>query len=101
MVGTKWDTPDIWLRRSFDLGGGVPTELHLSIHHDEDAEVYINGQRVAEVKGHTSGYVQLPLDEKARAALKPNLNRLAVHCHQTRGGQYIDVGLVSIRERKP
>lgn len=101
VIGTTWDTPDIWLRRSFDLGGSVPKELHLSIHHDEDAEVYLNGQLAASVKGHTSGYVQLPLDEKAAGALKPNLNRLAIHCHQTRGGQYIDVGLVSIQERKP
>ncbi len=101
VVGTRWDTPDIWLRRSFDLGGTVPTDLQLSIHHDEDAEVYINGQCVATVKGHTTGYVQLPLDEKAQAAFRPNLNRLAVHCHQTRGGQYIDVGLVRIQERKP
>ena len=101
VVRTKWDSSDIWLRRSFDLGGNIPPELHLSIHHDEDAKVYINGTPVADVKGYTTGYVQIPLGEKARAALKPNLNRLAVHCHQTGGGQYIDVGLVSITERTP
>ncbi len=101
VIGTTWDTPDIWLRRSFDLGGAVPDGLHLSIHHDEDAEVYLNGHLAAEVKGHTSGYVQLPLSEKAQAALKPNLNRLAIHCRQTRGGQYIDAGLLRIQERKP
>ncbi len=39
------------------------------------------------------------LDEKARAAFTPSLNKLAVHCHQTRGGQYIDVGFVDIKER--
>jgi len=101
VVRTKWDSSDIWLRRSFDLGGNIPPELHLSIHHDEDAKVYINGTLVADVKGYTTGYVQIPLGEKARAALKPNLNRLAVYCHQTGGGQYIDVGLVSITERTP
>ncbi len=101
VVRTKWDSSDIWLRRSFDLGGSVPPELHLSIHHDEDAKVYINGTLVADVKGYTTGYVQIPLGEKARAALRPNLNRLAVYCHQTTGGQYIDVGLVSITERTP
>jgi len=101
VVRAKWDSSDIWLRRSFDLGGTIPAELHLAIHHDEDAEVYINGQLVASLRGYTTGYVQAPLDEKAKAALKPNLNRLAVHCHQTGGGQYIDVGLVSVTERTP
>jgi len=99
VIGTTWDTSDIWIRRSFDLEGKIPNELYLSAHHDEDAEVYINGKLVAKLSGYTSGYVRTPLDEKAKAALKPGLNRLAVHCHQTSGGQYIDVGFVDVKER--
>jgi hypothetical protein len=34
---------------------------------------------------------------KARALLKPGRHVLAVHCKQTGGGQYIDVGLVDIQ----
>jgi hypothetical protein len=99
VIGTTWDTSDIWLRRSFDLAGKTTTDLYLSIHHDEDAEVYVNGQLIAKPKGYTAGYMRMPLDEKAKAALKPGLNRLAVHCHQTQGGQYIDAGFVDIKER--
>ena len=99
VVGAVWDTSDIWLRRTIDLEGTVPSELFLSIHHDEDTEVYVNGQQIATLEGHTSGYVRIALTEKAKAVFKPGLNKLAVHCRQTRGGQYIDVGFVDVKER--
>jgi hypothetical protein len=99
IVGTTWNTSDIWLRRSFDLGGKTPSQLYLSVHHDEDAEIHLNGELIAKLTGYTSGYMRTPLDEKAKAALKPGLNRLAIHCHQTGGGQYIDVGFVDVKER--
>ena len=35
-------TNNIWLRKSFQLDS-VPDKPALLIHHDEDAEVYING----------------------------------------------------------
>jgi len=98
VVGTQWDTSDIWIRRSFDLAGKTFAEPFLSIHHDEDAEVYLNGKLIAKLGGYTTGYVQVPLDAKAKAALRPGLNYFAVHCHQTGGGQYIDLGLVEIIE---
>lgn len=97
-VRTSWKTPDIWLRRTFDLPAGKTDGLALSIHHDEDAEIYLNGALVSSVKGHITDYATVPLDDKAAAALQSGKNNLAVHCHQTGGGQYIDVGLSRLEE---
>jgi hypothetical protein len=99
-VGTTWNTKDIWLRRDFELPGRDLENLQLWIHHDEDAEVYINGVLALRVAGYVSGYEAAPMTKAACAALKPGKNVLAVHCHQTGGGQYIDVGLVNAIEQK-
>ena len=99
-VRTEWKTPDIWLRRTVELLNGQSRQASpSSIHHDEDTEVYLNGKQIAAVKGYTTDYTLVPLDEKAlAAALKDGKNTLAVHCHQTGGGQYIDVGIVRLIE---
>ena len=97
-VGTVWNTNDLWLRRAVTLDGPLPTAPQLRIHHDEDAEVYLNGVLVASLQGYTTGYVLVPLDAAGRAALQRGANTLAVHVRQTDGGQYIDVGLVEVTE---
>jgi hypothetical protein len=100
-VRTTWKTPDIWLRRTVKLKKLDSSGVALVIHHDEDTEVYLNGTLIASVKGYVTDYSVVPLDEKRlAAALKEGDNVLALHCHQTGGGQYIDVGLVRLEEAK-
>ena len=98
-VRTRWNTSDIWIRRDFTIQEISP-ELHLLAHHDEDAEVHINGELVVSLYGFTGNYMPFPLDEKARKALKKGTNTIAIHCHQTTGGQYIDAGFVEVIEQK-
>ena len=95
-VGTEWNTDDIWLRREFEMPQGKFSDLQMNIHHDEDAEVYINGVLAASLAGFISDYETNPLSAAAKAALKPGKNVIAVHCHQTTGGQYIDVGFADV-----
>ncbi len=96
-VRTVWNTPDIWARRVFTLPDVKTENLLLSVLHDEDAEIYLNGILAATVRGYTGSYEELPISPEARAALKPGVNQIAIHCHQTIGGQSIDAGLVEIQ----
>jgi hypothetical protein len=101
IVRTQWKTDDIWLRREFTLPEGKYTDLQLSLHHDDDVEVYVNGVLAVKLKGYKRDYEETPISAEAKAALKPGKNVFAVHCHQYRGGQYIDVGIVDVKEEKP
>jgi len=105
-VRTVWDTPEIWLRRTVVLDPGTVrnlagSRLFLRVHHDEDAQVYLNGTAVASLDGYSAGYLLVPLDEEAASLLHSGENLLAVHVTQTRGGQYIDVGIVEWVEPDP
>ena len=97
IVGTTWNTPDIWARRTFTLPQNFSVvNPRLFIHHDEDAEVYINGVLALKTVGYSTDYELAAMTPEARAALKPGRNTIAVHCHQTNGGQFIDVGIVDL-----
>ncbi len=98
IVGTEWNSSDIWLRRTFTLEDADLEEVLLFIHHDEDAVVYINGVKATEIGGYAINYFPAHIAEEARATLQPGENVLAVHCRYTGGGQYIDVGLLELEE---
>ncbi len=97
-IGTTWSEADIWLIRDFELNNVDIEKLHWLIHHDEDAEIYINGTLAAQFTGYSVQYDTRPLSKEAAKAMKPGKNRIAIHCHQTGGGQYIDVGLATVKK---
>ena len=96
-MGTKWDGGDIWLRREVDLPKGHLSNLMGWLHHDEDAEIYLNGVSAYRTRGYSTDYETVDLTSRASAALKPGSNLIAIHCHQTTGGQYLDFGLAESR----
>jgi hypothetical protein len=99
VIGTTWNTREIWLRREVEISADKLANAQLWLHHDEDAEVYINGVLALRMSGYVTGYDAFPLNAAAKAALKPEKNLIAVHCRQTGGGQYIDLGLVDVEVR--
>ena len=95
-VRTVWNTSDIWLRREILLSKNQLNNLQAWLHHDDEAEVYINGILAVKAGGFTSEYENYELMPAAKAALKPGNNLIAVHCHQISGGQYVDIGFIVI-----
>lgn len=98
---TAWKTSDIWLRREFTLGAEDLAGLKLRVYHDEDATIYLNGVRALQTKGYITDYEEFEISREAAAALRPGNNTIAVHCHQSTGGQGIDVGILAAQPPPP
>lgn len=94
-VGTDWKTNDIWLRRNIELTQ-LPAEPALYVHHDEQAEIFINGTLAAKLDGYSTRYEVVRLSADAAKLLHTGKNLIAVHCHQTAGGQFIDVHVIDV-----
>jgi predicted alpha-1,2-mannosidase len=93
---TRWDTEDIWMRRTFTL-----TTLHgqpaVTLCHDEDAEVYINGVLAFTSPGYSDTYAIFPISPESEATLHPGKNVIAIHVrHEDFEAHYADAGLVEI-----
>jgi hypothetical protein len=96
---TTWNNADIWLRRRFNPGALTAQQisnLNFYVYHDEDVQIYINGVFAGGAPGYSTSYVLLPMTPAGQSAMLSNAtNLIAVHVHQTVGGQFIDVGIVT------
>ena len=99
-MNSSWTSGDIWLRRDVSLEAGDIANLSAQVFHDEDVEIYLNGVLAAQAESFSTDYVELEISSAAKAALHAGRNTIAVHCHQTGGGQGIDVGLILPRDAK-
>jgi hypothetical protein len=91
---TSWRTADIWLRGKITIPEGTYSDLELNLFHDEDVEIYIDGKPALSAKGYNTDYEPTPV--RKGATLKPGTSFFAVHCHQTTGGQGIDLEIVDL-----
>jgi hypothetical protein len=96
---TRWTTRDkdgIYFRREFTYDGkGDPAKFLLSLNHDDDVVIYLNGVKILDRPDYSTEYIYLPLSTEGQKALQKGKNVLAVHCVSPRGGSFIDVGIVN------
>lgn len=96
-IRTPWTTGQIYMRRWFYLGDideDVIDNLRLTVFHDDDIEIYINGIPAASKSGYVSNYIPMDISDQARATLKPgSWNLIAVAGRQGIGGQMMDAGI--------
>ncbi len=89
---TVWTTSDIWLQTTFGLEK-IPESVLIHLYHDEDIDLYLNGQPVLRRSGYVTDYERIPAPREFMAALQTGRNVLAAHIRQTGGGQFFDLGL--------
>ena len=97
---TDWHTTQLWIRREIELDE-VPADPLLYIWYFNEAEVYINGTLVLEVKGRTAPYPHYEYHRFIKGtekALKKGKNLIAVHCLKTAGKhvQALDLGIYDV-----
>lgn len=90
---TQWRSKDLWARRSFDFDGTGINKLFLKIRHDDNIQVYLNGEKIYELTGWIERFTYVRIANSK--LLKKGSNILAVHISNTAGGQWLDLGLAN------
>ncbi|MDB4544637.1 PSD1 and planctomycete cytochrome C domain-containing protein [Akkermansiaceae bacterium] len=99
IVNTQWASPELWLQTSFLLEE-IPKSLKLSLHHDENVQIFVNGQPVIQRDGFRADYDEVMADQKFLEALQVGRNVIAAHISQTQGGQYFDFGISVVEKSR-
>ncbi|MGN8058504.1 glutaminase domain-containing protein [Pedobacter sp. 22163] len=88
---TKWNSDDLYFRRTFNITNVSATKKYLKLNHDDNVIVYLNGKIIYKKNGWVSDYIYVPIEDEL---LKTGKNVLAIHCKNTAGGRHLDAGLV-------
>lgn len=93
-VRTRWETKDIWVRRTFDLAEDFSAyDIYLQYSHDDVFELYLNGEKLVATDYSWKNNQRLLLSEEQKKKLRREKNVIAAHCHNTTGGGYVDFAL--------
>jgi hypothetical protein len=92
---TDWKTPEIYFRKTFAYDGGHLNNGAVVIRHNDNTEVYINGQKILGVRGSRNYYLCM-VTEQLQKALKKGANIIAVLSHEGGQGQWIDLAVLVV-----
>ncbi|WP_273274711.1 glutaminase domain-containing protein [Maribacter polysiphoniae] len=100
---TTWKTNDLWWRKKFKIKELKLEDIFLKISHDDDVDVYLNGEKIYECQECWTSenefrYYEIP--KTVQQKLKKKNNVLAVHVKNNRGGQWLNAGIVEKRKVK-
>ncbi len=97
-AATKWLSKNLWVRRVFTLNNTDIDKLFLKINHDDNTEVYLNGEKIYSYVGWLNKYKYVPVEDAIKQKLKKGKNILAIHIANTAGGAWLDAGLVTLKK---
>ncbi|MDR0506128.1 MAG: CotH kinase family protein [Dysgonamonadaceae bacterium] len=93
LQNTYWDGNVIYIRTQFYVEKSDLEKIEktfLTLFHDEDCWIYINGQPALEREGYITYYQSFEIESNL---LHEGWNTIAAKCTQTVGGQLIDAGV--------
>lgn len=101
VANTPWGSHELWLRHRFTLDAAPGPGLRLLVHHDDGAEIWINGVPVYRDRQYKLGYGVYDFPTTAGMPLHVGENVIAVKAVDDTGSRYIDVGLIDFGEEPP
>lgn len=90
---TRWSTAEIWIRLDVEVPAEGIGRASLRFFHDDDVEIFVNGEPLLTRQGYTVEYEDIALAPDQVALFRPGRNVLAIHCRNESGPQYVDLGI--------
>ena len=85
---------DVWMRRKVTIKDLNFNKLFLKFQHDEDVQIYLNGELIFNREGWTNKFLYIELNESIKKKFKVGENILAAHCYNSYGAAWLDVGIL-------
>lgn len=99
-AATLWRSHDLWIRRTFTLDDVNFHEPFLKLAHDDNVEVFLNGEMIYSYQGWEYKFQYHAIPATALKKLNKGNNVLAIHVVNTAGGAWLDAGLADVVPNK-